>query len=244
MPTTVDSLCKQYKNVLLVEGQDDLHVVLQLYAKTYGTPLVPDVFCIRNMGGDANLLAGMNYEIRNRNRGIVGVIVDADRADETDQAGDGSSRRWKMVADQLGAFGITDLQTGQAGGIIIPGKPDGAPRLPDIGVPPRIGVWVMPDNQASGELEDFINKMIPPGITARLLAKDYIDRVLNEISPDDDKGRLQERKRLRGEIHAWLATRRQPRHMGAAIEADYLNIDGELCRSFMAWLRRLFGEPR
>lgn len=239
MATSVDSLCAEHRNVLLVEGQDDLHVVLQLYKKTHGTPLVPDVFCIRNMRGDTSLLAGMNDEIRSGNRDIVGVIIDADRDDESGQPADAVAARWKEVADKLEEIGIA-VPPERADGVVIPGKPDGAPRLAGIGIPPRIGVWVMPDNEHPGELEDFIDTMIPPDTVARLLAKDYIDRVLTEI-PDDDRGRLKEKKRLRGEVHAWLATRPRPRHLGAAIGAAYLNTNTDLCVRFTAWLRDLFG---
>lgn len=221
---TFDSLCTGHRNVLLVEGPDDLHVVLHLYKKMEGKD--PN-FCIRDMKGHANLLADVNNEIRGGNRDVVGVIVDAD---------DDPDARWEEVVNKINEIGIAIPHTGREYGVVEPGKPDDESRWP------RVGVWVMPDNQASGELEDFIDPMIPPDTAARLLAKDYIDRVLNEISSKEDKGRLQERKRLRGEVHAWLATRRRPRHMGAAIEAAYLSTDGELCRNFMAWLRRLFGE--
>lgn len=242
MATAVDSLCEGYRNVLLVEGQDDLHVVLHLYKATHGTRLVPGVFCIRDMGGDTKLLADMNNEIRSGNRDIVGVIVDADRDDESGQRADAVASRWQEVADELEQIGIA-VPPERAHGVIIPGKPDGARRLAGVGILPRIGVWVMPDNEQPGELENFVDTMIPPDAKARLLAKDYIDRALTEISFDDDIGRIREGKRLRGEVHAWLATRRRPRHLGAAIEAEYLNTDGELCQRFAAWLRDLFSEP-
>ena len=243
MATSVDSLCAEYRNVLLVEGQDDLHVVLQLYKKTHEErPLVPEVFCIRDMRGDTSLLAGMNDEIRSGKRVIVGVIIDADRDDESGQPADAVAARWKEVTDKLEEIGIA-VPPERTDGIVIPGKPDGAPRLAGIGIPPRIGVWVMPDNEHPGEIEDFITTMIPSDAKARLLAKDYIGRTLTEISLNDDAERLREGKRLRGEVHAWLATRRRPRHLGAAIEAAYLDTDGELCQRFTEWLRRLFGEP-
>lgn len=229
--TVIDPVCTGHRNVLLVEGQDDLHVVLQLYRKMTGTD--PN-FCIRDMRGLSNLLADMNNEIRNRD--IVGIIVDADRDDESGQPSNAAAARWDEVIGKLEQIGIT-VPPERADGVVILGKPDGASRLA------RVGVWVMPDNEHPGEIEDFINTMIPSDAKARLLAKDYIDRALAEISLDDDIERLREGKRLRGEVHAWLATRRRPRHLGAAIEAAYLDTDGELCQRFTAWLRRLFGEP-
>lgn len=224
MVTPIDPLCKGHRNVLLVEGQDDLHVVLQLYKKAEGKD--PN-FCIRDMKGLPNLLADVNNEIRGRNRDIVGVIVDAD---------DDPGARWGEVVNKISGIGITVQQTGRENGVVEPGKPDGESRWP------RVGIWVMPNNVSEGEIEEFIDEMIP-NAPVRALARNYIEQALNEVTPSDDPGLLIRGKRLRGEVHAWLATRRRPRHMGAAIEADYLSTDGELCRSFMAWLRRLFGEP-
>lgn len=229
--TPIDPRCTGHRNVLLVEGQDDLHVVLQLYMEIERRE--PN-FCIRDMKGLSNLLADMNNEIRSRD--IVGVIVDADRDDESSQHADAVASRWREIADKIEEIGIA-VPPERADGVVIHGKPDGASRLA------RVGIWVMPDNEQPGELENFVDTMISPDDPARLLAKDYIDRALTEISLDDDIGRLREGKRLRGEVHAWLATRRRPRHLGAAIEAAYLNTDGELCRRFTAWLRDLFGEP-
>ena len=227
---TFDSLCTGHRNVLLVEGQDDLHVVLHLYKKAEGK--VPN-FCIRAMGNDSQLLAEIVPAILSSDRDIIGIIIDAD---------DDPGARWKEVVNKveeavkkISESSIAIPQKGRENGVIVAGKPDD-----DESRSPRVGIWIMPDNQTSGELEDFVVPMIPPDTPALPLAKDYIGRVL---TLNDDKGRLQEGKRLCGEIHAWLATRERPRHLGAAIQADYLNTDGESCRSFMAWLRRLFGEP-
>lgn len=218
----IDPLCTGHRNVLLVEGQDDLHVVLQLYRKMEGKD--PN-FCIRDMKGFPNLLADVNNEIRSPNRDIIGVIVDAD---------DDPDARWKEVVNKVSETSITIPLEGREDGVVAAGKPDGVSRSR------RVGVWVMPNNVSEGEIEEFIDGMIP-NAPVRALARNYIEQALNE--PSDDPGLLMPGKRLRGEVHAWLATRRQPRHMGAAISAGYLNTGSESCRSFMAWLRQLFGEP-
>lgn len=224
MVTPIDPLCTGHRNVLLVEGQDDLHVVLQLYKRMEGKD--PN-FCIRDMKGLPNLLADVNNEIRSPSRDIIGVIVDAD---------DDPDARWKEVVNKISETSITIPLEGREDGVVVEGKPDGASRSR------HIGVWVMPNNVSEGEIEEFIDEMIP-NAPVRALARNYIEQALNEVLPSDDPGLLMQGKRLRGEVHAWLATRKRPRHMGAAIEAAYLNTNGELCRSFMAWLRRLFGEP-
>ncbi len=92
----------------------------------------------------------------------------------------------------------------------------------------------MPDNQSPGELEDFIVKMIPDGDPVWPRSKAYINGI-----PEEDR-EFKEGKILRAKVHAWLATREEPRKMGLAIKAKDLDIDGGTCASFVAWLRELF----
>ena len=48
-------------------------------------------------------------------------------------------------------------------------------------------------------------------------------------------------KALRAKVHSWLATRAEPRKMGAAIGAGDLNVEAPDVVRLVAWLRRLFG---
>ena len=92
----------------------------------------------------------------------------------------------------------------------------------------------MPDNESLGELENFISEMIPDNDPVWPLSEDYIDRI-----PEADR-KFTEKKILRAKIHAWLATREDPRQMGAAIRARDLHTDGTLSTAFANWLRQLF----
>ena len=47
-------------------------------------------------------------------------------------------------------------------------------------------------------------------------------------------------KTLRAKVHAWLATREDPRPMGTAIRARDLDGHGPLSAAFLSWLNRLF----
>ena len=100
---------------------------------------------------------------------------------------------------------------------------------------PRVGVWLMPDNESPGELEDFVAQMIPDGDPVWPLSQDYIDGI-----PVSDR-KFTAGKTLRAKIHAWLAAREDPRQMGAAIGTYDLDIGGDLCTRFTAWLDMLFG---
>ena len=92
----------------------------------------------------------------------------------------------------------------------------------------------MPDNQLAGELENFIEKMIPASDPVWPLSEAYIDGIPQAARKFAD-GKI-----LRAKVHAWLAAREDPRPMGTSIRAGDLDINAPASTSFVNWLRRLF----
>ena len=99
---------------------------------------------------------------------------------------------------------------------------------------PRVGIWLMPNNTSSGELENFVSEMIPDNDPVWPRSECYIDGI-----PVKDR-KFTEKKILRAKIHAWLAAREDPKQMGLAIRACDLHVDGTLSTTFADWLRNLF----
>ena len=96
----------------------------------------------------------------------------------------------------------------------------------------------MPNNVSSGELEEFIAGMIPTNAPVWPRSEAYIDRI-----PAADC-KFASGKTLRAKVHSWLATRAEPRMMGAAIGAGGagdLNVQAPDAVGIVDWLRRLFG---
>ena len=93
----------------------------------------------------------------------------------------------------------------------------------------------MPDNTSSGELEDFIFRMIPQPDSIWPRSERYI----NEIPEQDRK--FPAHKSLRAKVHAWMATRSRPRPMWSGISENDLVLEAN-STAFLNWLRRLFGE--
>ena len=195
--------------VLLVEGQDDEHVVSRLLER-HESALS---FSILNKQTISKLLPSISLEIRASGRQAVGILVDAD---------DNMAARWDAVRGQLSKAGISPPPSPNSAGTIIDGTP-------------RIGIWLMPDNEASGELENFVVKMIPDGDKVWPLSQRYIEEI-----PEAER-KFSEGKKLRAQLYAWLAARKEPRQMGLAIHTHDLEIDGELSNTFVAWLTKLFG---
>ena len=82
----------------------------------------------------------------------------------------------------------------------------------------------MPDNRRSGELEDFVQTMIPEGDPICPLSQKYIDDI-----PSEER-EFSEGKELRAKLHAWLATRKEPGRMGSAVGRGDLQVDDVLCQ--------------
>ena len=174
-------------------------------------------FSIKAKEGFPNLRSSISSEIKAPERRAVGILVDAN---------DNLQNRWKAVTDQLLAANIDiDLPTSpNSSGTIIEGQ-DGWP---------RVGIWLMPDNNASGELENFVTQMIPAGDPVWPRSQRYIDDI-----PEVER-KFSESKTPRAKLHAWLAARKDPRKMGLAIGVCDLDSNGPLCQDFLAWLTRLF----
>ncbi len=137
--------------VLLVEGVNDKHVVLNLRKR-----LAPTLtFESLDKDGIDNLLKAIPLEIKAPGRQAVGIVADADNDIRA---------RWQAIADKLSAAGVQPPNTFDAEGTIVQGKP-------------QVGVWLMPDNYHPGELEDFVAKLVPQGHPVWPKAVQYIDGI-------------------------------------------------------------------
>lgn len=198
--------------ILLVEGQNDRHVIRHLCMRHQSVPS----FSILDKGGIEPLLDAIEAEITDvENRQAIGILVDAN---------DDPAARWHAIASRLSEEGIAVSRVRDPAGTII-----------DTVNKPRVGIWLMPDNTSAGELEDFVAQMIPGEDPVWPLSQQYIEGI-----PAADR-KFAAHKTLRAQIHAWLAAREDPRQMGLAIGTGDLDIDGPLCQKFVAWLMNLFG---
>jgi hypothetical protein len=205
---------------LLVEGKDDQHVVWALC----GRHQLPDAFAVETPGSKADgidaLLDGLSVRLRADNLKTLGIMVDADQ---------NLLARWQSVRDRLSASGYID----------IPAQPVSGGWISDQTDLPRAGVWLMPDNSATGMLEDFVKRLVPDNDVLLPYAED----VLDEIEQNDWR-RYGNNDRPKSLIHTWLAWQEKPgTPMGLAITERALRHDSPLAQAFVAWLKRLFEIP-
>ncbi len=204
------------KTILLVEGADDVHVLKHLC----GNRGLPQIDEIKPHGGVDQLLSSFPVRLKASNDGdIVGLIVDTD---------EDLGARWQSLRFLL-------LQAGYHG---VAGTPwaDGLILDPPAGtLLPRVGIWIMPDNQTNGILENFLQFLVPAG--SRLL--DHVKTSVATI-PDGERrfSQLTEPKAI---IHTWLAWQEEPgKPLGTAITARYLDPDVAQADALISWLKRLF----
>ena len=197
-------------NVLLVEGVDDKQVVQHLSSK-----LAPDLQfdCLVKEGSD-QLLKAIPVEMKVSGRRAVGILMDAN---------DNPEARWQAIAARLNAEEVALPEAPVQGGAVIHADP-------------RIGIWLMPDNQSGGELEDFVVQLLPQGDPVWPLAGQFIDGI-----PEEHR-KFPQQKKVRARLHAWLATRQEPMKMGTAIRAESLDPHAQIATHFVNWLAALFGE--
>ena len=191
--------------VLLVEGPDDEHVVAHLCARSG----LARNFDILQKGGFPELSKSIPVELAVPGRSILGVVVDAN---------DTPAARWQAVRDRCERRGITLPSEPDPGGVVVEGRP-------------RVGAWLMPDNQNPGQLEDLVAAMIPAEDVVWPLAREFVDRIPEPERPSPA---------IKAQVHAWLAARAAARPMGSAIGTGHLDASSPAATNFINWLQLLF----
>lgn len=199
-------------NKLLVEGSDDVHVVLALCRKHN----VPLTFEVVDNHGVTNLLKSIGVWLKTAPLERLGMILDADEDIE---------KRWLEVKERLVRAGYDVPDEPLRGGVVL--------RQPDL---PVIGIWLMPDNSSSGMLEDFLKFLIPKGDLLLPEAEDTLDRL--EMEQINGYKRVHRAKSL---LHTWLAWQDSPGlPIGIAISHSYLDTNSKLGSQFVKWLREIY----
>ena len=204
------------KKILLVEGNDDEYVLKHICGNR-GVARLDDV---KSHGGVERLLDSFPVRLKASEDGdIVGMVIDAD----TDL-----SSRWQSLRNRLISVGYQSVPANPS--------PDGTILDPPADtLLPRVGIWIMPDNQTKGILEDFLQFLVPT--ESRLF--DHVKSSVATIPQGERRfSQLAEPKAI---IHTWLAWQEEPgKPLGTAITARYLDPDVAQVDVLVSWLNRLY----
>ena len=203
------------KKILLVEGTDDEHVFKHLC----GQRGVGQLDEIKPQGSVEQLLENFPVRLKESEIEVLGVVLDAD----TDLAG-----RWDALRHRLGQAGYGGVpDQPKTGGTILDPPPNT--------LLPRFGVWLMPDNQSKGILEDFLRFLVPAGS----LLFNHVETSVASIPAGERRfSQLDQPKAI---IHTWLAWQKAPgKPLGIAITAKFLDANVAQVDVLVAWLKALF----
>lgn len=206
-----------YPYWLFVEGANDLHVIASLCAHHK----VVENFKIEACGSDEKVVR--QFKIALTNPAVyqrIGVVVDADNDIVS---------RWEQLTDVLaksGKYSCEKLELSAAGLILHPKEKCDA----------VIGIWIMPNNNLEGMLEDFALKLVAPENVLFRKA----ESILLELEAEGIQ-QYREVHRSKAKVHTFLAWQDEPgKPMGQAITAHLLNPDAEQARIFIDWLNKLY----
>jgi hypothetical protein len=218
------------KSELLVEGRDEKFVITHL-CRRHGIDAssafsIVDVEAFSEVvqhgaGGVERLLAEIETRVKAAAHGDrLAIIVDAD---------DDVATRWEQLRNRL---------TSEIDRRLVPSAPEAHGTIIDAddGVRTiRVGIWIMPDNLASGMLEDFLAALVP---SERLPLLEKVDDFLNAAQA------LAEFPRAKARIHAYLAVQPDPgKPLGLALTFRFLAADSPYAQPFVDWLKRTLIEP-
>ncbi len=214
------------KRVLLVEGNDDLHVVSNLF-EVRG---VPEVFRVEipkangnagENGGLDGLLESIPYWLASTELECLAVVVDANDK--------GPEARWEAIRSRLVKAGHEETpEKHDTKGIVFHlSLREGTPRSV------RFGAWVMPDNRSNGMLEDFVAGLVREDDEMLPLVDGFLDSIPTE------QRRFSAQHHPKARVHAWLAIGERPgRPMGQAIRADArLDANDPAVQPFLDWVQ-------
>jgi hypothetical protein len=205
--------CKHKGNrVLLVEGKNDCHVIGAL-CQAHD---LPETFGIYQCDGDDKLFKRLDALIPSENIEIIGIVLDADNPD--------FNARWQQVKALLTFYNYNTPKQPDPKGTLIASQDE----------KPRIGVWLMPNNQDTGMLEDFLMKLAQPNRID--WARHCVDSAQQKTFTS-----FKEAHHSKAVIHTYLAWQDEPGNpLGQAITAHALQPHTDIAHQFTDWLNRLF----
>ncbi len=198
--------------VLLVEGKNDAHLISALCNHFK----VPQVFGLYNCESDDLVLRRLNaLLISSEELEVVGVILDADAPNLIG--------KWQSVSTLLTNAGYS-----------VPDTPNREGTILTTGGKPIIGIWLMPDNQVDGMLEDFCLRLAPEASVA------YANQCVVEAHKSGHST-FTKTHSAKATIHTYLAWQDEPgMPLGLAVTAKALDPTLPIAADFHNFLLRLY----
>jgi len=215
------------KKILLVEGESDKNFFEEI-CKKLNLDTTVQVAPPKDLGGNYNTKGGvLNHleillpQLDDGQITNLAAIVDADYIEH----GGGNQKTVERVSEILNPLGFSINANIPAQEGLYFEHPDG---LPDF------GLWVMPDNNLDGMLEDWIGKCI------KNEEKDLFEHAISAVT-SLDAPKFKPHLQTKAEIATWLAWQKTPgRGLSSTIKDSLLDEDHNNFQQLCLWLKHIF----
>lgn len=206
------------KKILLVEGINDKSVIDQVL-KAYGIEVDWE---IKVCGGVDNLADELPLYIKNPTAySIIGVVADADSS---------TLSRWQQIRNILhntGMYNCSRLPLPHEGIVVVPMELENAP---------KVGAWVMPNNEHNGTLEDFLLEMVPANDELMI----EVEKKLSDVEAQG-KHRYPSKYQNKAKVQTFLAWERKPGiSVATAVASHIFNPYTPTADKFIEWVKGVF----
>jgi hypothetical protein len=224
------------KKILLVEGENDKGFFIEICKKLNLNATVR-VAPPKELGGKKNSKEGVIRFLEQEllpnlpdgNITHIAAVVDADYVAHRG----GYTNTLDRLSGVLAPFGFS-LETGQA-------EKNGL-RFTSVDGFADFGLWIMPDNQNEGMLEDWIKSCVKE--SEQVLFQQAVTVVERIPEP-----KFSESSRSKAEVATWLAWQKKPGHGlyyvmkdGFLQKDDLLEVDHPLFKELEQWLINVFAD--
>jgi hypothetical protein len=201
---------------LIVEGTDDQFSIINLMSRHgWAWDDANDYAPFVNAAGGANrAIDSLPTAIKSCSR--IGIVVDADM---------NCTSRWDQIRAKAKAF---------FPGFPVTPAPEGTVM---VNGDKRLGIWLMPNNNDPGKLEDFLAALVPSANQCWSWAEEATREAISRGA------QFSEADFIKAHIHTWLAWGPVPGlPFGTAITATTFSHDSALAVAFVTWMKALFSE--
>jgi hypothetical protein len=210
-----------HKNVLLVEGQDEVRTIpelMEINGVAWGTRKNPAVW-LKDCEGCDNIINADAIGVELKADGIeaLGILLDADEYPRD---------RWQAIRNACRKTGILSIPDElPIDGLIVQTENE-----------IQVGIWIMPDNKLPGMLETFLGYLLPDDTSSLWeFAKSASDTAKERGAPFTDS------HRDKAQIYSWLAWQEPPgRQIHQAIKERILDPKHPEAQKFVNWFRQLY----
>lgn len=218
-----------YKNWMLVEGRNDQYVLRDLLRQHHISCIIPDRphkksqpddIVIDQQGSVQGVLDALEIVLDDGDLQNLAIVVDADT---------NLVARWDALKNIFARFGGED----------VPDFPLKDGTIITLTRPYRkiqVGIWLMPDNQVPGILEDFFRFLMP---NTQEPLWHHVHQSVDGIPVEQ---RLFSNIDLpKVQLHTWLAWQKEPgKPLGLAITAKYLDVNTPYGLRLINWVKQTF----